>query len=250
MKIGSYQIDSVTEYQRVKKTISKKNQPNKIMRFLMNALESYRQSRKLGWSRPWNKYDLTVFQTFKLRPAEDKELLGRISNLLENDVAMPSSAKNFAEDLLADEKHLMGFLFMHDYLQDGQLYEGVTVSLGRVKDKRFRDRIDLIFESPVSEGCSQGFSRIRVYIDPYMGAKEPLWSYTVSEKLSARACHLFDELTNYSWSWAEQEERIWNHWTSDYIDYFAPRKQLLEMSYLYQQDKPQSRIQNRAEQAA
>lgn len=250
MKARSYQIDSTTEYQRVKKAISKKNQPSKIMRFLMGALESYRQSRKLGWSRPWNKYDLTVFQTFKLRPAEDKSLLNQVTSVLKSDVAMPSSAKYFADELLADEKHLMGFLFVHDYLQDGQLYEGVTVSLGRVNDKRYRDRIDLIFESPVSEGRSQGFSRIRAYIDPYMGAKEPLWSHTVSENLSIQACHLFEVLTNCSWDWTEQADRIWNHWTSDYIDYFAPRKQPLEMSYFYQKELPKSRIQNRSDQAA
>lgn len=250
MKARSYQIDSTTEYQRVKKTVSKKNQPSKVLRFLMNALESYRQARKLGWSRPWNKYDLTVFQAFKLKISDDKALLNQLACVLESDVAMPLSAKSFADELMADEKHLMGFLFVHDYLQDGQLYEGVTVSLGRVNDKRFRDRIDLIFESPVCDGRSLGFCRIRAYIDPYMGAKEPLWSYIASEHLSTQACQLFEELSRCSWSWAEQAERHWSHWTAEYIDYFAARKQPLEMSYFYQKDLPESRIQNSADRAA
>lgn len=250
MESELHKIDSATEYQRVKKVISKKNQPGKIMRFLMNGLESYRQARKLGWSRPWNKYNLTVFQTFKLKPLKDDVLINQITELLKTGVEMPSSARRFTEELLEDEKHLMGFLFVHDYMKDGQLYEGVTFSLGRVNDKRFRDRIDLIFESPVIEGRSQGLSRIRVFIDPYMGAKEPLWSCVVTDKLSTPAFHLFDDLAECSWAWAEQENRVWNHWTSDYIDYFAPRKKELEMSYFYQADKPSSRIHNKAEQAA
>ena len=250
MKVGSYQIDDVTEYQRIKKVISKKNQPNKIIRFLMNALESYRQARKLGWSRPWNKYDLTVFQTFRLNLAEDNELITQLANIIENDISMPSSARKFVEELLVDKAHLMGFLFVHDYQQEGQQYEGVTFSLGRVKDKRYRDRIDLIFESPVNDGVSQGFSRIRVYIDPFMGVKEPLWSCLVEKDLSAQAQHLFEQLTHVSWAWAEQEDRQWKHWTSDYIDYFAPRQQMLEMSYLYQPALPESRIRLDEEQAA
>jgi len=250
MKAGSYQIDDATEYQRIKKVLSKKNQPNKIMRFLMNALESYRQARKLGWSRPWNKYDLTVFQTFKLNVSTDRELITQLANIIENDISMPSSARKFVEELLADEAHLMGFLFVHDYQQEGQQYEGVTFSLGRVKDKRYRDRIDLIFESPVNDGVSQGFSRIRVYIDPFMGVKEPLWSCLIDKDLSAQAQHLFEQLSNASWAWAEQEERLWNHWTSDYIDYFGPREQMLEMSYLHQPELPESRIRLDEEQAA
>jgi len=250
MKAGSYHIDDATEYQRIKKVISKKNQPNKIMRFLMNALESYRQARKLGWSRPWNKYDLTVFQTFKLNIAEDNDLITQFANVIENDISMPSSARKFVEELLADKAHLMGFLFAHDYQQEGQQYEGVTFSLGRVKDKRYRDRIDLIFESPVNDGVSQGFSRIRVYIDPFMGVKEPLWSCLVEKDLSAQAQHLFEQLTDVSWTWAEQEDRLWSHWTSDYIDYFGPRQQMLEMSYLYQPELPETRIRLDEEQAA
>jgi len=250
MDTKSYKIDSATEYNRVKKAISKKNQPSKIMRFLMNSLESYRQSRKLGWSRPWNKYDLTVFQSFKLRVNEDQQLfeLGRL--ILDQDVAMPESVKYFVEELLADEERLMGFLFVHDFNDDDHQYEGVTLSLGRIKDKKFRDRIDLIFESPVENGLSQGFSRIRVFIDPYMGVKEPLWTRIVSQNMSHHAFELFDRLSACSWGWAEKKERVWHHWTSNYIDYFAPRSKPLNMSYFYQAGLPDSRISNKDEQAA
>jgi len=250
MKAGSFQIDSVKQYQQVKKTISRKQQPGKVMRFLMNALESYRQSRKLGWSRPWNKYHLTVFQSFKLKLAVDQELFNHARQLLENDVAMPSSALHFVKDLLADGQ-LMGFLFVHDYQdpEEQQLYEGVTLSLGRIKDKKYRDRIDLIFESPVIDGVSQGLSRVRVYIDPFMGAKEPLWHYTLTDNLdSAYLC--FEQLGACSWDWADDDKKLWNHWTENYINYFGPRKQLLSQSYLCQPAQPESRILNKAEQAA
>lgn len=246
----SYRIDSATEYNRVKKAISKKDQPSKIMRFLMNSLESYRQSKKLGWSRSWNKYNLTVFQSFKLRINEDRRLLELAKQLLDQDIAMPSSAKNFVEQLLADEKHLMGFIFVHDFNDNGQQFEGATLSLGRVKDKKFRDRIDLIFESPVENESTLGFSRIRVYIDPYMGAKELLWTCTVSDKLSPHAFELFESLSTCSWDWAEKQERVWQHWTSNYIDYFGYRSKPLNMSYFYQAGKPESRVRNKEERAA
>ena len=250
MNAETFKINSSTEYNRVKKAISKKNQPNKVMRFLMNSLESYRQSRKLGWSRPWNKYNLTVFQSFRLKMDEDTKLLDLAKELLEKDISMPSSARYFVNDLLADTRHMMGFVFVHEYMDDGQLYEGVTFSLGRVNDKKYRDRIDLILESPVHEDKSQGFSRMRVFIDPFTAAKEPLWACTVSDELSNSAYQLFDQLSEASWSWAEQVHRIWQHWTSSYIDYFAPRQNVLEMSYFYQPDQPKSRILNSADRAA
>lgn len=250
MDTESYKIDSSTEYHRVKKAISKKNQPGKVMRFLMNSLESYRQSRKLGWSRPWNKYDLTVFQSFKLRITEDQSLLELAKLVLDHDVAMPESARGFVAQLLADDEHLMGFLFVHDFNDHGHQYEGVTLSLGRIKDKKFRDRIDLIFESAVENDLSQGFSRIRVFIDPYMGVKEPLWSSIISENMSHHAFELFDRLSACSWSWAEKKDRIWQHWTSNYIDYFGPRSKALNMSYFYQAGLPESRLSNKEEQAA
>ena len=250
MNAESYQIDSVTEYNRIKKAISKKDQPNKVIRFLMNSLESYRQSRKLGWSRPWNKYNLTVFQSFKLKFAEETKLLDLAKVLLEKDISMPSSARYFVEELLADEQHLMGFVFVHEYMDEGQFYEGVTFSIGRVKDKKYRDRIDLILESPVNEGKSQGFSRMRVYIDPFTGAKEPLWACTVSDALSSSAYQLFEQMSEISWSWADQADRLWQHWTSNYIDYFGPRQHELNMSYFYQPGQPKSRILNSADRAA
>lgn len=252
MKSGSFQIDSARQYQQVKKTVSKKQQPGKVMRFLMNALESYRQSRKLGWSRPWNKYHLTVFQAFKLKTGMDQNLFDMARSFLEHDIAMPSSARHFVQDLLDDEQKLMGFVFVHDYQDpdDGLIYEGVTLSLGRVNDKKYRDRIDLIFESPVIDGGSQGLARVRVYIDPYMGAKEPLWTYTLCENLGNRAYACFDRLGSCSWNWAKEDDKLWNHWTENYIDYFGPRQQLLNQSYFYQADKPESRIRSKTEQAA
>ncbi|MDH5516466.1 MAG: hypothetical protein OEY36_01430 [Gammaproteobacteria bacterium] len=250
MKTESYQIDNSTEYRRVKRILSKKTQPGKIMRFLMNAFESYRQARKLGWSRPWNKYNLTVFQSFRLNFSKDSVMHEQASRILQNHIAMPASAKHFIKELLADNEHLTGFVFVHDYQDGEQLYEGVTYSLGRVKDKKYRDRIDLILESPVYAGKSQGLSRIRVYIDPFMLAKEPLWSSTHSENLSHDVYELFDQLANCSWQWPAEAGRSWNHWTADYINYFGPRQKMLATSYFYQADRPKTRVQRRTEQAA
>ena len=73
----------------------------------------------------------------------------------------------------------MGFVFTHEFSEDGKQYEGATLSLGRKNQKRYRDRIDIIFESPVIAGISQGLERIRVYIDPYREKDKNtlLWIY-------------------------------------------------------------------------
>lgn len=250
MSKDKYTINTLDEYSEVRKILSNKQKPHAVMRMLMNALESYRQSRKLGWSRPWNKYDLTVFQSFKINSERDQALLQLAGVLLKEELPMPSSARNFVHELLADQQHLMGFIFVHEYRQDGQIFEGATLSLGRIHNKKFRDRIDLILESPIEDNRSTGFARMRVYIDPYTGIKEPLWNSVVPGTLSDRAVRLFHALSDISWQWAEDKEKQWDHWTSAYIDYFAERKNLPDRAYFHVAGKPQARQQESADQAA
>ncbi|MDX8383966.1 MAG: hypothetical protein R8M45_07785, partial [Ghiorsea sp.] len=64
-------IDGEGGYQKTLTILSKQNKPSKVLCVLMNMLESYRQSRKMGWSRAWTKYGLTTFQSFQLDSEHD-----------------------------------------------------------------------------------------------------------------------------------------------------------------------------------
>ncbi len=238
-------IDSEKDYQNTLAILADQNRPASILRFLMNKLESYRGSRKIGWSRPWNKYDVMNVQSFKLDFNQDTELLNLAQQVLNDHFSsIPTVASRFVDQLLGDPESLMGFVFVHEYFKDGQSYEGVNLSLGRRTDDnpRYRDRFDLILESPIENGQSQGLSRARVYIDPYLETPKPLWSASTQVNMSASAINLFQHLTNISWDWAKDPARIWDHWTSAYIDYFGPRQLFLQKSYFYLDGNPKGRI--------
>lgn len=225
-----YGINTDSEYGEVKKILSRGDKPHRVLRLLMNALESYRQSRKLGWSRPWNKVNLMNFQSFRLDREQDRSLFELAADVLIHDGAdMPQSAKSFADDLL-NSPQLMAFVFVHEYEDNGRLYEGATLSLGRVNNKKYRDRIDLIVEAPVVEGITQGLSRLRVFVDPYSGDKAPLWTLVQTDELSAATRRLFQRLSEISNQWASRPEKHWHHWTSDYIDYFGARRHPVKRS--------------------
>lgn len=238
-------ISNEAEYQNTLAILADQNRPASILRFLMNKLESYRNSRKIGWSRPWNKYGLMNVQSFKLDFSQDTELLDLAQQVLNDHFSsMPIVASRFIDQLLADPSQLMGFIFVHEYFSEGQTYEGVNLSLGRRTDgkPRYRDRFDLILESPVENGHSLGLSRARVYVDPYLAIPEALWSASTQIDMSHSATHLFEYLTDISWNWAEDSARIWDHWTSTYIDYFGPRQLFLKKSYFYLDENPEGRI--------
>jgi hypothetical protein len=147
----------------------------------------------------------------------------------------------------------MGFIFVHEYTENQGLdkkndYEGATLSLGRrVKDKgnqRYRDRIDIIVESPVINGISQGLQRTRIYIDPYCKQnKEPLWQGELDSTHKPPLTQLFNSLSDTSWSWANDTQHIWDHWTSAYIDYFGNRQKPISKSYFFVEQSPASRIE-------
>jgi hypothetical protein len=161
----SYEINSKSTYNTAVQALSRKSRPPAILRFIMQALEKYRQNRKMGWSRPWNKYGIMTFQSFKLDFSEaddsiESALIDGAESVVDAECPdMPSDAGAFIRDLLSVENRsdLMGFVFIHEFTENDQRFEGVTLSFGRVKDKRFRDRFDLIFEAPVSEAGLANF---------------------------------------------------------------------------------------------
>lgn len=237
-------INSEEDYQEVQRVLTKKRRPPKVLRIMMNALESYRQARKYGWSRPWNKYDLLNFQSFKLDWQRDAVLLEYARRLLDSDCGeMPEDSRAFCNDLMADRERLMGFIFIHDFSEDGARYEGATLSLGRINAKRHRDRLDIILESPVQGKNSLGLNRLRVYVDPFEPSrKAPLWFINKPVMESATAHTLFTVLSETSWAWAGDPEKMWDHWTSLYIDYFGDRTWEMDASYFYVAGQPQARI--------
>jgi len=226
-------IKSELEYQKAAQTLSKQNQPPSVLRFLMRALETYRSNRKMGWSRPWNKYDLLNFQSLKLKLPDDNYLIEQAKAVLSAECQdMPVEQAEFARELLADP-NLMCFVFAHEFTDDVRQFEGATLSFGRANNKRYRDRLDIIVESEVMNGISKGFTRARIFVDPYVQNESHLWSH-INETLAKQVTlDLFYTLSNLSWSAADDVSRQWNHWTSAYIDYFGPRQWPMKHSYFF-----------------
>jgi hypothetical protein len=237
-----FNIEDKAAYRTAVRALNTRNRPPAILRFIMGALESYRQSRKMGWSRPWNKYGIMTFQSFQLDFSQGEKsteivLLDSACAVLAEECAdAPEAATAFVAGLLSAENRgrLMGFIFVHEFTEDGQRYEGATLSFGRVKDKRFRDRLDLIVEAPVSEEGADEFSRLRVFIDPFRAEKAPLWSQVAAGGTASKA--LFAQLSALSRDWAGDEARLWDHWTSAYIEYFGPRQWPVTNSHFFTED--------------
>ena len=59
----TFEISDPDSYARAMRTLSDAKRPTWILQALMNAFEGYRQSRKIGWSRPWNKAGVTTFKS-------------------------------------------------------------------------------------------------------------------------------------------------------------------------------------------
>jgi hypothetical protein len=229
------EIENQTDHDQVMRLITNRKKPNAILRMLMNAFEGYRQSKKLGWSRPWNKYDLINFQSFKVKKERDQDLLVLADRIIKQEcLNMPAAAVEFADTLIHRCEGLMAFIFVHEFTEDGELYEGATLSLGCKNNKRYRDRLDIIVEAPVIDGNSQGFKRLRVFVDPYTGDKAPLWSKVSYPAAGLPSSDLFARLAEISHDWQVISANHWNHWTSDYIDYFGPRETHLAKSFFYQ----------------
>lgn len=241
-----FKIDSESHYNGIKAILNKQSQKPGILRALMRAMEAYRSARKYGWSRPWNKYGVMNTMSYRIRPTVDLELIYFAQQLMETECSqMPEGVKVAVHDLLHDREKLMGFLFVQECTdEDGMRYEGINISFGRVNDKRYRDRVDIILESPIQQFKSQGLGRIRVYVDPYNSErKDPLWVFESTTINGSETDLFFQQLAAISWEWAGDKSRIWDHWTSRYIDYFGPRQWQLEQTYFYHPDNAPARIE-------
>ncbi|OIO66814.1 MAG: hypothetical protein CO186_00685 [Zetaproteobacteria bacterium CG_4_9_14_3_um_filter_49_83] len=230
-------INDEASYQETLAILSKQSKPSRVLCVLMNMLESYRQARKMGWSRPWNKYGLTTFQSFKIDPEADGLLCDRALGVVKQLEQVPDQVSEFVNELFGAQGCLMGFLFFSEYTEDHLEFETATLSFGRkvIGNTRFRDRFDVVFDAPVQDGCAQRLSRVRLYSDPYAdGSKELLWTMTFTEEIPESLQALFYLLCDYSWQWQLREDKHWDHWTSRYIDYFGPRQHELKQSHFYQ----------------
>lgn len=238
------EIETEKQYQEAMKTLGKRNRPNWILRLVMNALESYRQARKIGWSRPHNKVGVTTFSSYELDLKNDRKIAeeafkaARVEFIGEIDDQQIS----FLDDLKNDPG-LMGFIFVHDREDKGHIYEGATFSFGRRTPSlpRFRDRMDFIVESAIDNNGSRGLTSVRTIIDPF---KQPISKYppvvlrhVCDEKtdpswwFASESLALFDRASELHGEWSKIPEKQWDHWTSDYIDYFGPRKQAVPGTY-------------------
>jgi len=229
-------ITDETSYQKTLSSLSKQDKPPRVLCFLMNILESYRQARKMGWSRAWNKYGMRTFQSFKLDRHNDTALMQHTEKSLQSESNIPNDALVFMQNILHESEHLMGFIFISEYTEKTDLYESVTLSFGsKTKDNpRSRERFDIIFDCPIINNQPEPLSRIRLYVDPYRdGEKKPLYQCCLTPPLSTEFLSLFEHLCDCSWQWHGKQEKLWDHWTSHYIDYFGDRHIKLQSSHFY-----------------
>lgn len=210
--------------------LNQQKRPPAILCKFMNVLENKRMKRKLGWSRPWNKYGLNVFRTHKLSAAGDRQYIDGVrqtfQRLLED---APSHYISFAESLF-DDRSLMGFIFHHNNQGDDCQYEGITISLGRkvADDRTKRDRLDLVLEDRRVNGAVDGkIDRVRVYANPYdnFAADEHYLLEVIDPEGSQAetAQSAYDDAVTKYHKWKEIPERQWSHWSTRYIEYFGKR---------------------------
>ena len=213
------------EYIKTRARLSRKSEPSWLLRVLMNTFESYRQARKIGWSRPWNKVGTRTFLSLKLIPdREHAIMLLAHAALQEENRRIPEAALAYCDDLLSDA-NLMCFVFCSEVVQDNKLHESITLSFGRVSDlsHRHRDRLDMIFDAPVVENVGRGLARVRIIVDPYNRQKEPMCNLEISQPRE-QAHRAFLALAQFIGEKSHDERYVWQHWTNQYIDYFGERR--------------------------
>lgn len=211
--------------------LDQQKKPNWLLRLLMNALESKRQSKGMGWSRPWNKTGLNVFSTHKFNTKTDDKYLQPILSFIKPYLeAGPESMRRFALELLSDPS-CMGFTFYHNSDRGGQQHEGFTLSFGRKVpgDRSKRDRLDIILEDLRIDGeVDQLVDRIRIYLCPWEHYQDNKQHHLIaiedippSEQESAQ--FLYKNCIDHYHIWKKEEAREWTHWSARFIDYFGPR---------------------------
>ncbi|MDQ8204190.1 hypothetical protein [Pelagicoccus sp. SDUM812003] len=204
--------------------------PFRILREFMKALEQKRAAKGLGWSRPWNKYGLTVFRTHIHPIGQDAKYLIDARELIQPCIAkLPDEYQLFVDDLWCDP-NLKAFTFYHNNKDEWGEFEGLSLSLGRkvAHDPSKRDRIDLILEDKRVDGAVDGsIERVRLYVNPWLtyqnreyklieqgGPFEPVDEGY--QDFYQESCRRYDR-------WKTDKSRQWSHWSANYIEYFGPR---------------------------
>ncbi len=220
-------ITNEWEYKAAVQALSKRARPPWVLRLLMGGLESYRQSKKMGWSRPQNKHGVRTFHSFELDREMDAELVAAGVFAFSNEFAqLPSEKLKFVEQL-AQDPSLRCFLFIAEVQDEGQTYESVTLSLGRVSatSPRYRDRFDLIIDRSIEQGVAKDLARVRAYVDPFLTPirRNPAAEYVQTE-VGNYARDYFSACARFYLDNWRDPNKAWDHWTQEYIDYFGPRQ--------------------------
>lgn len=207
--------------------------PSWLLVKLMNALEQRRQAQGMGWSRPWNKYGLTIFHTQTQPAGEDPVRESTVGPLLDALLdGAPARYRAFAASLLDDPKRLTFTFYHNNATENGRQYEGFTLSFGRyvLADGSKRDRLDIVLEDERHGGQVDGrVDRVRVYVCPWE-SYGPDRSFHLAETaaLSPGEWPLAQALFAYGvsqYNRGKVDETIqWSHWSQRYIDYFGPRQ--------------------------
>jgi hypothetical protein len=213
----------------LQRELSLQKRPAWIMRVMMNALEKQRSGKKFGWSRPWNKMGYMIYRTHIHKKSEDELYFEVMHEMLKQTCKeAPKVYLDFIESLFKEEKP-MAFTFYHNRTdENGEMFEGLTFGLGRKasENKKMRDRIDIVLEDKrESDGSVDGvMDKIRIYINP--------WSEYESDalfelELNGEEAKVFDPIYKRSvdvyHSLKVNEDRLWKHWSVNYIDYFGKR---------------------------
>ncbi|MDP6579623.1 MAG: hypothetical protein QF681_03120 [Vicinamibacterales bacterium] len=110
-------IETEDQYRSAVMQLDQDKKPTFLLRLLMNALESYRQARKMGWSRPQNKYGLTVFHSFRLDRSDDRPLIDLVMKAcLTEFTELDGAAGQYIRGLQEDTSQ-MGLNFLHDFIE-------------------------------------------------------------------------------------------------------------------------------------
>jgi hypothetical protein len=60
-----------------------------------------------------------------------------------------------------------------------------------------------------------------------------LWQALAENSDTPLAQQLFAYTANLSWQWANDKNRVWKHWVTEYIDYFGPRQWVMQKSFFH-----------------
>ncbi|KAB8029048.1 hypothetical protein [Fluviispira multicolorata] len=225
------EINTESNYKSTYQALTIKKLPNYILLSLMQIFEDYRSKRKIGWSRPWNKYNLCTFQSYRWDIRIDNDIFSLLRIiLLQNIHFFDENSEFFIRDILNDPR-AQGFLFFHDHKENIKDYEGMTLSFGRFStlNKRFRDRIDIILESQIINRTStQKLDSIKIYVDPHNGDTKLPQVLKLDKSFLKTHIHLknlFEILIKKYHIW-EHTEREWYHWSQKFVPYFGERNSI------------------------